>query len=289
MIDSKIKIKHIFKIILELAFYYWGILFVFLKFFPNFIDFSSYPDLIYTQLVLKNWFIENYLVLYLLVPILNHLFNNLSQKIIRNYLILFGILWFAIPAFTYEIHCAGSPLMEFIYLYFIGGYIKRYGIPFFKSLNNQIFMILISCASVIGWLTICAIFHLNKLSWWFHLSWTGSIFTLLISLAIFCFFKNLDIKLNKTINFFAGSSLAVYLITGNRCIHHIIWSKWFYCTDHLTIPYLFVNIVISTIIAYILCTLIDKLKNLLLMNRINKFISEQKFIDRIEKFIYNQA
>jgi hypothetical protein len=90
------------------------------------------------------------------------------------------------------------------------------------------------------------------------------------------------ITYSKIINYFAGSAIAVYLITENVFIRNIIWNKLFCCDFSNSVYYTFLHIVFSVFVLYVVCTVVDKLKNILFMNIINKRVSESRCIKKIE-------
>lgn len=55
----------------------------------------------------------------------------------------------------------------------------------------------------------------------------GSIFTLVAAISIFYFFKNLNIKNNKFINFIASTTFGCYLIHDNTVIRPFLWKNLF--------------------------------------------------------------
>ena len=133
MIDKVFNIKHVFSIALETIIYSWSILLILLIFLKDYVT----PKMIYMSLLPistnQYWFVTTYLILYILIPLLNKLFNTLDKQTLSRYLCLLAVLWCIFPAIGFKIHFAESYITTFIYLYFIGAYIKRYSIPFFEK------------------------------------------------------------------------------------------------------------------------------------------------------------
>jgi len=120
----------------------WGIS----KIIRSVLDFTAAP---------YSWYVEMYLGLFLLVPFLNILYNNIPSKQGKKALILVLFINTAMPAIlnVYNFHTAGwwsTPSIERSYnklipaffvdlypvtYYFIGCYLREYGIKIKKALN----------------------------------------------------------------------------------------------------------------------------------------------------------
>ena len=284
MIDRfSIHCKHIVRIVLDTIFYSWFFLILFLFVFPNYTNFSLmdiYKSILPVSTGGYKWFIKTYLVLYLFIPFINYIFHSCSQKIIKFYLILFGILWYAIPTFSIKINYCFSEFVGFIYLYCLGAYINKYGINFFDKIKNIIIVLLISCSSIIGYLTVCNYLNIHKHGIWLHFSNESSIFTLLIAMSLFYFFKNLNIPYNKYINSIAASVLAVYLIQSD--LKDELWTKIFHCCSSSSFEYLIYNILIMVVSMICFSIIFDKLKNRLFMSKLNEIIADSKIVKYID-------
>lgn len=277
LIDKTPNFQSLIKIIIKTIFYSWSIVFVFLLFLPDTLNFDKIYQSILPISTGQYWFITTYVVLYLIIPILNTIFNNLSIKQIKGYLILFGILWFFIPALSYKIQFAFSKILGSIYIYMLGAYIKRYKIGFFEKFNNRLKIYVISIICILLWIYICYKFNLVDRKWWYHLMFMNSIFVLLPSISLFHFFKNINLQYNKIINYLSTSAFSVYLITENICMRKVLWSKIFLCSQHINIFYLLINILIATVISYLACVVIDKLCNFIILDNLFKYLFKNKY------------
>ncbi len=150
MIDKKFNIKRFLKIILDTFFYSYSILIIVLVFTHIPVTKIQIYRSLFPMAEGIYWFITTYLMLYILIPVLNKIFNSLNKKQIEFYLLIFLTLQSLIPTFTYKIHFAGSSLSLMIIMYFIGAYIKRYGLPFFERKRNCILTITFSACFVYG-------------------------------------------------------------------------------------------------------------------------------------------
>lgn len=289
MIDKSFNLKHFFSIALETLFYSWGIFFIFALFFKDYIILS--PKIIYQSILPiltgQYWFVTAYLLLYLAIPFLNKLFNILDKKTLSRYLLLFIFLWFVIPLLGYKIKIVGSNFDNLVCLYFIGAYIKRYGLSFFEKRVNALSVIFISESIICLYQLVFIVIHFFNNAWFLHLSGVNSIFTVFTAVAVFMLLKNLKIDYSPIINYFASSAFAVYLITENICMRKVIWSNIFHCNHSPNLLYCLVNMAFALIISYFVCVFIDKFRALFFAKGLLCFVENQynKVCSFITKFV----
>ncbi len=159
------------------------------------------------------WFITCYVVLYILAPWLNIWIDNLDRKMYRKFLMVGFLIIYLWSTFNYLINApqfigdAGYGIVNFVYLYMLGRYIRLH----YKEKHSSRFYFAGYALSTIL-LFIC---HYS-LSWLFGFEFTSwlsynTIFCLAGSVCLFMAFKNLKIH-STLINYWAKPCLAVYLI-----------------------------------------------------------------------------
>ena len=289
MIDKKINLKHFFSIAIETIFYSYVILIISSLFCKDYIVLT--PKLIYKSIfpILTGhyWFVTAYLVLYLTIPLINKLFDVLDKTTLKKYLLLFMLIWFVIPLFGYNIKLGSSSLTFFICLYYIGAYIKRYGMPFFENKRNAIIAIIlcqgISCLYEIPYMII----HYYNENFIKHLSSYHSILTVITAIFIFMLMKKINIKYNPVINYFSSSAFGVYLLTENMITREVLWIDIFHCNYSSGILYLFFNMMFAVTVSYLVCTLIDKLRVKIFKQHPVNFVDNiyNKIYAKVIKFI----
>lgn len=155
-----------------------------------------------------------YLGLFLLIPFINLVYNNLNNKKQKQILILtmlaltsfqgiFNIKYILIPDWWISIY----PLTY----YFIGCYLKEYKVNINKYLNISLFIIVLIISSLIN-------IHFsngNEFVWGIYNDW-GSIFNVLTSVLVFIFIINLNFskvpnKISRVIVKVSELSLGMYL------------------------------------------------------------------------------
>lgn len=161
-----------------------------------------------------SWYIKMYLGLFLLIPFINLIYNNLKNKKQKQILILtmltltsfqgiFNIKYTLIPDWWTNIY----PLTY----YFIGCYLKEYKVNINKYLNILLFIIILIISSLIN-------IHFskgNKFVWGIYNDW-ASIFNVLTSVLIFILIINLNFskvsnKIGRIIIKISELSLGIYL------------------------------------------------------------------------------
>lgn len=229
LIDSKFKWKKVFKIIIESFTYSMIILLIAYIFKFDNLNAKNIIKSIFPTTFSMYWFISVYIVLYVLSPYINKLFDILSKKEVIK---LIGILVFIsiasiTPVFIYVIKKVSS-ILWFITLYLIGAYIKRYPNKYFNDKRISLCMILISYLLIVLSIVILDFFALlypvveGKEMYYV---WMNSIFVLVNSVSLFLFFKELDIKCNKCINSIASTMFGVYIMHDNVFMRRFIWRK----------------------------------------------------------------
>lgn len=179
------------------------------------------------------WFICCYFLLILLTPPLNPALNILDKKnyqlcilflsVINLY---FGYFW----KLEYSGNIDGYTLMQFVWLYVIAGYIRRYvSLERLQEYKWMLLGIYIGCAVIYGALSIYDMSHRV----WHWDGWKYNNPILVIgSIAFFMFFLTLNVK-SKFINFVAVSVFGMYLAQG-ELNHHFGFFKevgrW--CFEH---------------------------------------------------------
>lgn len=290
LIKSRFKLKKILKIIFEVWIYSVGIALI--------MHILKIGDLD-KKLLLKSflpisykiyWFVTPYIGMYLLFPIINKLINNLDKKQLKTIVIILGLMLSVIPTLVPKSTPFNSNLFWFIYLYIIASYIRLYGIKYMennkRNLKVIIFIVLFMFLSSIVFTFLgIKISIFNKVIIYFNTMY--SLPMLVLSVFVFNFFKNITLQYNKMINKFAGSSLAVYLIHlnpifVNYLFFNIIRIQNFYEKNTIIlIGYVF----ITTIIIYLICSLVDFARIKFIEEPLFKFNKFDKYIEKIDSIM----
>ena len=160
------------------------------------------------------WFIENFIVLILLSPIIEKSLENVSFKTHTFWIIcltvanvLFGWLWGLVNTNGYN-------YINFIYLYYMGRWARELmsrpvfiKVSFVRGLALLLFMLSIFI-SVLIYAKYVQFTEITSIKWWSY----NSPAVLLSSFCVFILFSTINLKYNKYINFIATGTLAAYII-----------------------------------------------------------------------------
>ena len=205
------------------------------------------------------WFMRQYLFLYLISPVINVYFDQVSSSKIKNLIFILGFI---------SIYCCtmlqgrvefeqGKNLVHFIFLYSIGRLLYLYSDQFKKIsiLQLALLFFLLNAIEMILFISINS--SISKFIWQLSFPYYSP-FLIINSIFIFLIFSKLNFSSN-IINKLAKSTLAIYLIH----FHPIIVSKLFgiiplYLTNlKLGFGGLFVSLSLYTLLVMIICIGID--------------------------------
>lgn len=210
-------------------------------------------------LTCEYWFIDMYILLLLVSPILNIVINNIKQE---EYKILVGVSLFVF-SFIPSINIfgdkfgtnSGYSLIWFVVLYFIGAYLKIYGLEprkylkWYFSISIGIFIIKYVC-DVIG-LKKSFVKGIPNLIIKYN-----SIFIIIASICLFYGMVKTTIrvkpKVEKQIIILSQASLGVYLLHENGQFRMLLWNRIVYLKRFSRMPIIFGGyIIVSAIIIFL--------------------------------------
>ena len=236
---GKFKIKKIINLICLMLFY--RIIFYTISVLLGWQPFYGVGTFIYNLLPIDNysyWFLNIYIVLYMLSPYLNKLINNIEKG---EYIKLLGILFIfcsVLPRITLSSffnNNAGYSLIQFIFMYLIGAFIRKYDkdikLRFLKiklSFNDRpfnyfiIYFVLVVIKFLINYcgnilLSYNGLTKIigNNLAYSYTSLVYDSPIVIIISVAYFLMFKNLSIRNSKFINRISKTTNEIYLFHMN--------------------------------------------------------------------------
>jgi surface polysaccharide O-acyltransferase-like enzyme len=247
------------------------------------------------------WFVGCYLILYLISPILNTVVNNISKVKLKKILLLLFFVCCILSTFTSNVafnDLGGHSITQFIFLYFVGAYLKKYPLNKKELFHSPSLLRLISFVLIF----VFAIFKLcitlsgekianyGTIASYFGNLMIGNIWidfdTPLIvfeSIAYFIFFNNLDIS-SKLINRLSKYMIGVYLIHDNYYIRETIYFRLFkFLKITIYSKSIFLKIFIVAIIIFLVCMFIEALRQLLF-----KFIYNMKWAKKFRDWYQNR-
>lgn len=193
--------------IFQCAYFLVGIYAVFLLFGWAQLSFEGIAGML--CLTKMNWFIKAYAALYIISPILNAFVEKADKKTFRNVLIAFFIfqtIWGWTNAAKFV--AGGYSTFSFIGLYLLARYVHLYGIGKLSDWGGVSYVVCVILNTIAYYL--CCRLHIP-------ISVFAYVNPLVIigSLGMLLHFVNLKVRYNKTINWIAKSSFAVFLLHTN--------------------------------------------------------------------------
>ena len=220
------------------------------------------------------WFLETYIILLLIAPFLNVLLNNINKKqhilLISIQFLLFSI-W---PSFlpSAPITDGGYGITNFITLYFIAGYMRRY-ISFSDAKKTRRLMWVIfsiSCAAI----TVSSFLPYFGARAWDYCY----IFNIIASVSLFTAFLNLPKTNLKFINTVAGTTFGVYLSHSMLYFQPLIYKTFLQADRFLNSPLQPLHCIVSILILFTACSALDMLRQKLWRVTVAKWLGNSKIL-----------
>lgn len=275
MCTSAITIRKFLKLMIWIYFYKIIIFTIFL--------FTGYETLSPVRLVkilspvwgFNTNFTSCFIGFWLTIPFWNILIHNMTKRqheILLCLLLGMYTILGSIPKFS----VAMNYVTWFGVIYLLASYIRLYPHPF--MLNKRLW-ITVTFSSI-----ALAIFSMIVMSYLFgfkgscfFISDSNKIFAVVVAVASFIWFKNMNIAYSKIINAIGASTFGVLLIHANSdAMRQWLWKDTVDCVGHYTLPplQLALYILSAVIIIFFVCIIID---------RIRYYVIEQPFFRWYDK------
>ena len=261
MCKSNITLKKFLKLFLEVMFYKIIIttIFIICKYPAGWSIVSIIKGLLPLTEITSN-FTGCYLIFFLFIPFLNILIKNMNEKM-HGLLLLACLIPFTVIANIPSVSVSINYVLWFIIIYFIGAYIRLYKQELFakKGLWSIVFAVsvILSVASIIIMLCLKKYYGFTQSAYYFVAD-SNKILAVITAVSGFITFKNLNIKYNKFINVTASACFGVLLIHSNSdAMRTFVWKYVFKNVEYLGSNWVYLHFVLTVLIIYISCTLID--------------------------------
>lgn len=275
MVNSKFKLKKLLKIVFQVLFYMIVTMMIFQTF--NFFNVKDVEDI---NVFEDYWFIKAYVGLYVVSPFLNDLIRKLTKERYLKLIIVLTLLQGFLPTF-FEDSLFTNYITWFIYVYFIGGYIRLHLKDRFDNRKILMFLfcigyLIILIPSIIYIVTGKSASYLLEITQ--NLASTYSLAILFCAVVLFLLFRNINIGSNKLINIVSGSTFGVYLIHDNSFISSVLWGGIIKASDfyYSSMSVFIVDAVVSVGCIFIVCSIIDLIR----MYTIEKYVFKINFFDK---------
>ena len=278
--------KRLLKCYLPMYFYSVSIPLIYGLFRPDQVARSQYIQAFIPFLSRTWYFMTLYLLVLILSPYLNKMLRHLDRK---EFLILIGIcfcvfsIWQPLSVLepfdriigTKKIFSTqgGKSLYDFIYMYFLGAYMRRYHI--FRSHENDDKknmwnnpLIYLAGFLLLGLINVIIVYKYPDKGIESVIGYNDNPLVVLQCTCLFRFFEKLDISrwpnICETINFISAGNLGIYMIHEHPLIRKLIWGEIFDINNvaFYSQKWYLVKIIMIIIIIYAVCWMIDFLRRL---------------------------
>lgn len=169
------------------------------------------------------WFINCYLALMLLSPIINAAIGTFNKKQYQWVIILSTILslWFGFLWGAYEMNSTGYTTLQFIWIYLIGGYLRRYcTTEWLQYHRQQLLWIYVGCSLLWGAIAMLQAYGIMHTEQWRPFTYCNPL-VMGAAIGFFLFVMSFQFK-SRTVNWLAASVLAVYIVQEKIFRYHWI-------------------------------------------------------------------
>lgn len=223
------------------------------------------------------WFLTNYLILYLISPILNTVINNIDEKKFKRIIVLLLFIDSILPTLTNSSFfnvTLGYSLYHFIFLYFVGAFLRNYPIEdwyIFKKTSKKALQLislfiffLMAFINIINQSASKELLNMHPI-----IAEVGIIFSnsfiaynnplvIIQTIAFFIFFSTLNLK-NTFINYISTGTIGIYLIHDNSNIRNVLYKFLGFNGNNYSVMIL-VKILGCAILIFISCLIIELIR-----------------------------
>ncbi len=223
------------------------------------------------------WFLTNYLILYLISPILNTVINNIDEKKFKRIIVLLLFIDSILPTLTNSSFfnvTLGYSLYHFIFLYFVGAFLRNYPIEdwyIFKKTSKKALQLislfiffLMAFINIINQSASKELLNMHPI-----IAEVGIIFSnsfiaynnplvIIQTIAFFVFFSTLNLK-NTFINYISTATIGIYLIHDNNNIRNVLYKFLGFNGNNYSVIIL-VKILGCAILIFISCLIIELIR-----------------------------
>ena len=216
------------------------------------------------------WFISDYLLLLLCVPLLSRLLRGLSRPAHRGLLAVLAVPLIVYPTLFGENGAVSDPAWRFLYEYLLIAYLRRWP-------DNRLAHLLQHRAAALGLglglpllnTILRAVLETRGLTdgkafqyMAYYRTALGALPNLLAALALFYLFKGLDLGCVRWVNALAGTTLGVYILHQVPAFRGFLWNGLLQAeAQHGSVGYT----LLAILAVFLGCAAVDALRTALVM------------------------
>lgn len=287
---GKVNVVKILKIYFQVAFYSLSIYLIFVLMGIEKFSYNTLITCIFPITFKQYWFVTTYVILMIMTPYLNIVIDKLDKKEYLKLIIFSLIVVSIIPFFTNQTF-ANNEITEFILFYLIGGYLRKHAI---KVNKKQYVLLIFVIAILLGSVLIFDvletkynIFVVNST----YLFRRKSPFAIVLSAILINIFANKKQYTNKLLNTISMCTFGIYLLHDNDFVRKILWTSVIKVKNYASSKYLLIHIIVSVIIVFVSCMIIEWLRINTVEKCTNKILNkhQENINNKVEQFYENIA
>jgi len=219
------------------------------------------------------WFVTDYVILYLLLPIINPILSTMEQKKMRNLLLVFiGIFSMSksLLPLSFAVDQNGYDVIWFLCLYMTGAYYSRFGLPFLSTKIRGFLLYLFSSAAIfLSAFLLRGIFlrtgHFKDIvTYAYSYNHILCYLAAVGLLAAFSHVKAVPERAGKVIGILGSASFGVYLIHEHIDLRYV-WPKWLLVEEQAQSQAFVLCMTGSIAAVYLVCAGIELLRQQLFL------------------------
>lgn len=264
--DKKVKYSSMIRLWLQVFFYSVVICLIFILVGNKTLDLEQIIMFFLPVISRQYWYFTAYFGLFIFIPVFNFIVANIDRKILKRLLISCLCLFTVLPTVLYKdsfYFKNGYSMIWLMILYLFGAYFHKYKINCLHSSKKYIALYIVNVL-----LAFLSKYILEKVTFFIFGSPSlgntfihyNSLFIVFSAFGLFLLFVNLNIKHNlliKAIKLFSPLTFSVYLIHTHPLVFNNILHNSFVFISKYSIGLMFIFILISAFMIYLICSFID--------------------------------
>lgn len=177
---------------------------------------------------------------------------------------LFFLCYSVLPAFKIVTFFSNAPILFFVFVYAIGGYLRLHGASLRTAGQHKRYlrcflaMVLLVLASILVLDAVGLLLH--KDAFLKESARLTMILTIPLAVSLFLYFLTRPYFFSATINRIAGTVLGIYLIHDNQLMRTLIWDYIFPNLDYLHSSWYVLFFISKVLAVFAICSAIELLR-----------------------------
>ena len=263
MCEKRISLRKFLKLLCEFMFYRIVIMLAFWLTGYEKPGITGILDTLIPVRELSDGFTGAYLVFFLFIPFLNILVQHLTERQHIRLMALLAFMYVFFGTFRPFFQVTMNYVSWFAVLFLAAAYIRRYPKAFFSGAKRWGIiagaLVLLSAVSVIAGAFLSA--RIGKTYYYVAVTDCNTLLAVCTGLALFLFFRNLEIRTNRFINAAAATTFGIFCIhTCSDTMRRWLWTDTLKNIEYYAKPAGWFHIIGAVLGIFIVCALIDMLR-----------------------------